>query len=128
MLNNLKSEIADPGLQVIRHHSSVCRCGIADFIVFNDGSRWKPKGNLYTEKVVGFSWVYHKDRKMERQNGVQNRENRSCGMGDEELYGIDVLGISECRWPGFGRMWTQIGETMLRPISPLGDKEISQVS
>ena len=38
------------------------------------------------------------------QNDVQNRENRSCGMGDEELYGIDVLGISECRWSRFGRM------------------------
>lgn len=28
-------------------------------------------------------------------------------------YGIDVLGISDCRWAGFGRMRTQTGETLL---------------
>ena len=28
-------------------------------------------------------------------------------------YGIDVLGISECRWAGFGRMRVQTGETLL---------------
>jgi len=27
-------------------------------------------------------------------------------------YGIDVLGISECRWAGFGRMKTQTSETL----------------
>ena len=28
-------------------------------------------------------------------------------------YDIDVLGISECRWAGFGRMRVQTGETLL---------------
>ena len=36
-------QFADPGLQVIRHHSSVCRCGIADFIVFKASCLLCPK-------------------------------------------------------------------------------------
>ena len=43
---------------------------------------------------------------------VPNRENRSCSKRDEEIY-IDVLGITVCRWAGFGRMRTQTGETFL---------------
>lgn len=27
-------------------------------------------------------------------------------------YGIDILGVSECRWSGFGRLRTQISETI----------------
>jgi len=28
-------------------------------------------------------------------------------------YDIDILGISECRWAGFGHMRVQTGETLL---------------
>ena len=44
------------------------------------------QGNLFAEKVVGFSQDFYKDRDMERQNDIQNRENRSCGKGDEEVW------------------------------------------
>ena len=32
---------------------------------------------------------------------------------EKRKYDIDVLGISECRWAGFGRMRVQTGETLL---------------
>ena len=44
------------------------------------------QGNVFAEKVVGFSQDFHNDRVMERRNDVQNRENRSCGKGDEEVW------------------------------------------
>ena len=28
-------------------------------------------------------------------------------------YGVDILGIGECRWTGFGKIQTQTGETII---------------
>ena len=30
-----------------------------------------------------------------------------------DRYGIGILGVSECRWSGFGRLKTQTGETII---------------
>lgn len=34
-------------------------------------------------------------------------------VAEAKKYGIKVLGISECRWSGFGRLKTATGETIV---------------
>ena len=61
---------------------------------------------------MGFTQIYYEDRDVECSNDVPNREN--CSVAREmRNYNIDVLGISECRWAGFGQMRVQRGETLL---------------
>ena len=32
---------------------------------------------------------------------------------ETKTYGADILGVSECRWTGFGKLITETGETVL---------------
>ena len=77
-----------------------------------DGYDPKPQGSSYKDAVVG------RPKKGGENRGAWNvRTPYSVGktaqlVAEVKNYGVEILGVSEFRWSGFGRVETQTGEAI----------------